>query len=388
MTASTEVRLVDLKRQYQAIQHEIDRAIAGVLSRTDFILGEEVRRFEEEFAGYCQAEYAVGLDSGTSALEIGLRALGIGPGDQVIVPANSFTASASAVSFTGAMPVFADVDPDTYNIDVHQIERHITPRTRAIMPVHLYGQPADMDPIMDIARRHRLFVIEDACQAHGARYKGRRVGSIGHVGAFSFYPGKNLGAYGDGGALVTNDARIADQARVMRNCGQQEKYRHVTLAWNRRLDTMQAAVLRVKLRYLDAWNDHRRHRAALYDQVLAGSGAITPAALPAREHVYHLYVIQAEGRDHLQSYLSAAGIATGIHYPIPIHLQPVYADLGYQPGDFPVAERAARRILSLPMFPELTEEEVRSIADRIRAFLDLHGEDRATSKRSVEERAA
>ncbi|RME42223.1 MAG: aminotransferase class V-fold PLP-dependent enzyme, partial [Chloroflexi bacterium] len=196
MTASTEVRLVDLKRQYQAIQHEIDRAIAGVLSRTDFILGEEVRRFEEEFAGYCQAEYAVGLDSGTSALEIGLRALGIGPGDQVIVPANSFTASASAVSFTGAMPVFADVDPDTYNIDVHQIERHITPRTRAIMPVHLYGQPADMDPIMDIARRHRLFVIEDACQAHGARYKGRRVGSIGHVGAFSFYPGKNLGAYG------------------------------------------------------------------------------------------------------------------------------------------------------------------------------------------------
>jgi len=364
-----EVKLIDLTRQYQAIKPEIDSAIARVLDRTDFILGEEVCRFEKEFARYCQAKYAVGLDSGTSALELGLRALGIGPGDEVLVPANSFIASASAVSFTGATPVFVDVDPVTYNIDVQQLAQRITTRTKAIVPVHLYGQSAEMDAIMEVAERYGLFVIEDACQAHGARYKGRRVGSIGHVGAFSFYPGKNLGAYGDGGALVTSDFHIADRVRVMRNCGQREKYHHVALGWTRRLDTIQAAVLRVKLRYLDEWNALRKHWAKLYDQLLEGTDVVRPVAALSGEHVYHLYVIQVEERDRLQTYLAAKGIATGIHYPIPIHLQPAYADLGYQTGDFPVAERCAPRLLSLPMFPELKAEEVKFIADCIRSFL-------------------
>jgi len=358
-----------LNRQYQALKPEIDRAIAHVLDRTDFILGEEVRRFEKEFAAYCQANYAVGLDSGTSALELGLRALGIGAGDEVLVPANSFIASALAVSFTGATPVFVDVDPATYNIDVQQLAQHITPRTKAIMPVHLYGQPAEMDAITEVAERYGLFVIEDACQAHGARYKGRRVGSIGHVAAFSFYPGKNLGAYGDGGALVTNDPQIADRARMMRNYGQREKYHHLCMGWNRRLDTLQAAVLRVKLRYLDEWNALRRRWAALYDQLLQDCDVIRPVASSPGEHVYHLYVIQVEERDRLQAHLAANGIATGIHYPIPIHLQPVYTALGYRVGSFPVTERCAPRLLSLPMFPELRADEVERIAGHIRWFL-------------------
>lgn len=377
-----EVKLVDLNRQYQAIKPEIDSAIARVLDRTDFILGEEVRRFQEEFASYCQVEHAVGLDSGTSALELGVRALGIGAGDEVLVPANSFIASASAVSFTGATPVFVDVDPVTYNIDVQQLAQRITPRTKAIMPVHLYGQPAEMDAIMEVVERYGLFVIEDACQAHGARYKGRRVGSIGHVGAFSFYPGKNLGAYGDGGALVTNDPHIADRVRMMRNYGQREKYHHVSLGWNRRLDTIQAAVLQVKLRYLDEWNALRRRWAALYDQLLEDIDVVRPVAAPSGEHVYHLYVVQVEERDRLQTYLAANGIATGIHYPIPIHLQRVYADLGYQTGDFPVSERCAPRLLSLPMFPELKAEEVEFIADCIWSFLNMRSENVATHVQS------
>lgn len=363
------IKFVDLNRQYQALKPEIDHAIARVLDRTDFILGEEVRRFEEEFAAYCQANYAVGLDSGTSALELGLRALGIGAGDEVLVPVNSFIASALAVSFTGATPVFVDVDPVTYNADVQRLVRHITPRTKAIMPVHLYGQPAEMDAIMEVAEGYGLFVIEDACQAHGARYKGRRVGSLSHVAAFSFYPGKNLGAYGDGGALVTNDSQIADRARMLRNYGQREKYHHLSLGWNRRLDTLQAAVLRVKLRRLDEWNALRRRWAALYDQLLQGCDVIRPVASPPGEHVYHLYVIQVEERDRLQAYLAANGIATGIHYPIPIHLQPAYAALGHRVGDFPITERCAPRLLSLPMFPELRADEVERIAGYIRSFL-------------------
>lgn len=369
MATFNGVKLVDLGRQYETIKPEIDRALADVLNRTDFVLGEAVRCFEEEFAHYCQAKYAVGLDSGTSALELGLRALGIGPGDEVLVPANSFIASAATVSFTGATPVFVDVDPDTYTMDVRQLARRITPRTKAIMPVHLYGQPAEMDTIMAVAERYGLYVVEDACQAHGARYKGRRVGAIGHVGAFSFYPGKNLGAYGDGGALVTNDSEIAERVRVMRHWGQRERYLHHYKGWNHRLDTIQAAVLRVKLRYLDEWNARRRHWARLYDQLLAGTSIICPKELPSAEHVYHLYVIQVEERDRLQTFLASQGIATGIHYPIPIHLQPAYADLGYRAGDMPVTEHCAARVLSLPLFAELKTEEVEFIADRIRSFV-------------------
>ena len=362
------VKFVDLGRQYEAIKADVDAAIAHVLSRTDFILGDDVFSFEEEFADYCGVRYAVGIDNGATALELGLRALGIGPGDEVLVPANSFIASATAVSFAGATPVFVDVSPTSYNMQPGLLVDHITPRTKAIMPVHLYGQPADMDEVMAVAQKYGLFVVEDACQAHGARYKGRRVGSFGNVAAFSFYPGKNLGAYGDAGALVTNDPHIAEQATILRNCGQREKYNHVVLAGNHRLDTLQAAVLRVKLRSLDRWNDLRRHRATLYAELLAGTGVITPEPAPDVEHVYHLYVVQAQDRDVLQAYLKARGIATGIHYPIPIHLQPAYAHLGYQRGDFPITEHCAAQALSLPMFPELTDSEVRFVADAVGSF--------------------
>ncbi len=363
-----DVKFVDLERQYEAIKTEVDAAIARVLAQTDFILGADVARFEEEFADYCGVRYAVGLDNGATALELGLRALGIGPGDEVLVPANSFMASGTAVSFVGATPVFVDVSPTSYNMHPGLLVDHITPRTRAILPVHLYGQPADMDGVMAVAEKYGLFVVEDACQAHGARHNGRRVGSFGQLAAFSFYPGKNLGAYGDAGALVTNDPAIAEQVRILRNCGQREKYRHVVIGGNHRLDTLQAAVLRVKLRYLDRWNDLRRHWAALYNKLLEGAGVIPPSAAADVEHVYHLYVVLANDRDELQAYLKMRGIATGIHYPIPMHLQPAYAHLGYTSGDFPTTEYCAAHALSLPMFPELTHREVASIADAVASF--------------------
>jgi dTDP-4-amino-4,6-dideoxygalactose transaminase len=363
------IKFVDLAKQYQAIKQEVDAAMGAALERTDFILGADVAKFEAEFAEYCEASYAVGLDNGTSALEMAMRALEIGPGDEVLVPVNSFIASASGVSFTGATPVFVDVDPATYNIDAGQLERHITPRTKAIVPVHLYGQPADMDGVMAVANKHGLYVVEDACQAHGARYKGRRVGAIGHIGAFSFYPGKNLGAYGDGGGIVTNDKVIADRIITMRNCGQREKYHHVTLSWNRRLDTIQAAVLRVKLRYLDEWNGLRRRWAALYTELLAELDLELPAVSPDVESVFHLYVVRTAERDRVQKALGAEGIASGIHYPIPIHLQDAYAGLGYKAGDFPVAEALAPTLLSLPMFAELTTEEVAYVVGRMHAHV-------------------
>lgn len=368
MSIEPKVKFVDLSRQYRSIKAEVNVAIADVLERSDFILGDDVTQFEHEFAEYCQAEAAVGVDNGTSALELGLRALGIGPGDEVLVPVNTFMASASAVSFTGATPVFVDCDRATYNIDVSKIEQHITPRTRAIMPVHLYGQPADLDPILTIALKHHLYVVEDACQAHGARYKGHRVGSIGHVGAFSFYPGKNLGGYGDGGAVVTNDLEVAERLKILRNCGQREKYNHVALAYNRRLDTLQAAILRVKLRYLDQWNSLRRHWALMYSQLLEHENVITPTALPYVEPIYHLYVIRAFERSTLQAYMAGQGFAAGIHYPVPIHLQPAYRDLHYKPGDFPVAEGYASVLLSLPIFAELEYEEVEAVVDCIHEF--------------------
>ncbi len=359
---SRAVPLVDLKAQHASIAAEVQAALERVMANTDFILGADVAEFESEFARYCGAEQCVGLDSGMSALELGMRAMGIGPGDEVITPAGSFIASSSAISFTGATPVWVDVDAKTYNIDPALIEAAITPRTKAIMAVHLYGQPADMDRILEIGLKHDLPVIEDACQSHGARYKGRRTGSMGAFGAFSFYPAKNLGAYGDAGALTTNDAELAEKIRMMRNYGQRQKYDHVYLAWNRRLDTIQAAVLRVKLRHLDRWNASRRTIASLYGELLEHSGATLPYESPDVEHVYHLYVVQVDGRERVQSEMAAHGVSTGIHYPVPIHLQEAYRAAGFGSGSFPVTEAAAKRILSLPMYPELTEDGVRRVA--------------------------
>ncbi|MEQ1907415.1 MAG: DegT/DnrJ/EryC1/StrS family aminotransferase [Vicinamibacterales bacterium] len=358
------IPFVDLAAQYAGIRSDVDEAIHRVLDNTDFILGRDVRAFEEEFAAYCGASCAVAVDSGTSALELALRACGVGAGeaDEVILPANTFIATALAVSCAGATPKLVDVDSTTYNIDIDRLREAITPRTKAIVPVHLYGQPADMDPIMAIAKEHGLVVVEDACQAHGARYKGRRVGTIGHAAAFSFYPGKNLGAYGDGGIVVTNDPSIAESVQQLRNYGQQEKYHHTSIGFNRRLDTIQAAVLRVKLRHLDAWNAARRDCAEAYRHRLAGSGVECPVASAQVEHVWHLFVIEVEDRDALQRHLASLGISTGVHYPIPVHLQTAYRGLGYGPGDFPVTERAAKRILSLPMYAELSPGTVDYVA--------------------------
>ena len=340
---SIHVPFVDLAAQYNEIQDEIDAAISGVLRSTDFILGAEVERFEEEFADYCDAAYAVGVDSGTSALELALRAYNIGHGDEVVTVANTFIATILAISCTGASPVLVDVDPHTYNLDVSLLEEAITPRTRAIVPVHLYGQPADMDRIMDVARRHGLVVVEDACQAHGALYKGKRVGSLGDAAAFSFYPAKNLGAYGDGGIIVTNDGDVAHSTKMLRNYGQDVKYHHVSQGYNHRLDTLQAAILRVKLRYLDEWNAARRRHAHLYDELLAHTDIVIPAVAGSVEHVYHLYVIRTDERDELAARLQERGVAVGIHYPIPVHLQPAYEHLGHEAGDFPISEQYAQQ---------------------------------------------
>ncbi|MBI2822294.1 MAG: DegT/DnrJ/EryC1/StrS family aminotransferase [Acidobacteria bacterium] len=363
-----QIPFVDLKSQTGSLTEEILQAIGGVLRRADFVLGEEVALFEKDFADYCGVEHAVGVDSGISALELGLRALGIKPGDEVITVANTFIATASAISFAGARPVLVDVDPESYNMGLQTLEGAITERTRAIVPVHLYGQPADMDGIAAVAAEHGLVVLEDACQAHGARYKRRRAGSLGDAAAFSFYPGKNLGAFGDGGMLVTNRADVAEQVRMLRNYGQSRKYIHEFLAFNRRLDTIQAAILRVKLRYLDEWNQNRRRCAQCYNQLLQGLDVATPRVGGAGDHVYHLYVIRCRQRDELKAWLEGRGIATGMHYPLPIHLQPAYRDLNYPQGGFPVTEKLAGEILSLPMYPELQESQIAQVAQAIRDF--------------------
>jgi dTDP-4-amino-4,6-dideoxygalactose transaminase len=364
----SQVRFVDLAAQYSAIAEEVNEAISRVLRHTDFILGRDVSLFEEEFAAFCEAKYAVAVDSGLSALELALRAYGIGPGDKVITAANTFIATALAISNTGAVPVLIDIDPQTYTMDTKALEQAMTPRTKAIVPVHLYGQSADMGPILKIADHHGLRVVEDACQAHGARYKGRGIGSLGDAAAFSFYPGKNLGAYGDGGMIVMNDEQVAKHLQVLRNYGQREKYHHLIQGYNHRLDTIQAAVLRVKLRYLEAWNLARRQHAGLYQQLLAESGAVIPVVPDYAESVWHLYVIRTADREELSAYLSQRGIATGIHYPIPIHLQPAYRDLGYVKGDFPITEHYAEQILSLPMYAELSQDSIEYVAEAIREF--------------------
>jgi dTDP-4-amino-4,6-dideoxygalactose transaminase len=364
------IPFVDLKAQYRTIEEDINTAIANVLQHTDFILGQAVSEFEAEFAEYCQAAYAVGVDSGYSALELSLRAYEIGSGDEVITAANTYIATALAISNTGARPVLVDVDQHTHNLDPSKLEAAITPATRAILPVHLYGQPADMDSIQAIARRHGLLVIEDAAQGHGACYQGRRTGSLGDAAGFSFYPGKNLGAYGDGGAVVTNDPVIAERVRLLRNLGQRTKSDHQIKGFNHRLDTIQAAVLRTKLPHLDGWNAARRRAAAEYDRALAALPLITPRSAPRSEHVYHLYVIRVPDRDGLQNHLKQAGIATGIHYPVPIHLQAAYRDLGYKRGDFPITETLADEILSLPMYAELSSEAIGYVVETIAEYLD------------------
>lgn len=364
-----QVPFVDLSAQYPTIATEINEAVAKVIHDTDFILGREVGLFEEEFAAYCEAKYAVGVDSGTSALELALRAYEIGPGDEVITAANTFIASALAISHAGAKPVLVDVDPFTYTIDVAGIAKAITARTKAILPVHLYGHPAHMDPIRQLAEKYGLVVIEDACQAHGTRYKGKRAGSLGHAAAFSFYPGKNLGAFGDGGMVVTNDRDIAKRLEMLRNYGQKEKYHHQFRGYNRRLDTLQAAILRVKLKYLEKWNAARRWNAKLYQESLEGSGVVTPTEAAGAESVWHLYVIRTEQRDELKDYLINRGISAGIHYPIPIHLQPAYQDLEYQRGAFPVTESYAQQLLSLPMYAEMTQAQIEFVAKAICGFM-------------------
>jgi len=366
------VPLIDLASEFKNSEAKITRAILNVLRNTDFILGAEVDLFEEEFAGFCGAAYGVAVDSGLSALELILRAHDIGPGDEVIIPANTFIASALAISSVGATPKFVDVDPRTYTMDPTALEAAITRRTVAAMPVHLYGHPADMDRILDIARRHGLLVIEDACQAHGARYCDRRIGSLGNAAAFSFYPAKNLGAYGDGGIVVTSDVRVAQYVRKARNYGQSEKYHHEIRGYNRRLDTMQAAILRVKLVELEARNAARRTHACTYLSLLENSCVVLPQQAAHSEPVWHLFVIRSQGRDSLRDYLAERGVATGIHYPIPIHLQAAYRDLGYSNGDFPVTETCAKQILSLPLYPELSAGKIEYIARLIRDFQNGH----------------
>jgi dTDP-4-amino-4,6-dideoxygalactose transaminase len=370
MSTDTPIPFVDLAAQRESIGEALETALLDAARRTDWILGESVREFELAFARYCEVDLAVGMDTGLSALELALRSCGVGPGDEVITQANTFVATALAISHTGATPVLVDAEAERQTLDPALIEAAITPRTRAIVPVHLYGQPADMDPILEIAERHGLFVVEDACQAHGARYKGKRAGSLGHAAAFSFYPAKNLGALGDGGMLVTDDAGIAERARMLRDYGQSEKYVHQVKGFNHRLDTLQAAVLLVKLPHLDAWNEARRATAALYDELLSDLDLGRPATAVDVEHVWHLYVVETDNRADLQGYLKERGISTGIHYPIPVHLQPAYADLGYRSGSFPVTEAAAPRILSLPMFPELQADAARRVVDAMRVFLD------------------
>ena len=356
------IPFVDLKSQYAAIKHEVDAAIQGVLESCQFTLGSEVAAFEREFAAYCRSKHGIGVNSGTSALHLALLAAGVRAGDEVITVPFTFVATVAAIDYTGAKPVFVDIDPRTFTMNPEALESAITARTKAIIPVHLYGQPADMDPILEIARARGLIVIEDACQAHGAEYKGRRAGSLGDIGCFSFYPGKNLGAYGEGGMVVTNNDEYARMIRMLRDWGAEKKSQHVFKGYNYRMEGIQGSVLRVKLRHLEAWTAARRRAAARYDRLLAGSGVPTPEAMPYARHVYHIYAIRTARRQKLQEALQARDIQTGIHYPIPVHLLPAYADLGYRAGQFPHSERAAAEVLSLPMFAELTAEQCETVS--------------------------
>jgi dTDP-4-amino-4,6-dideoxygalactose transaminase len=364
------IPLVDLKAQYVSIKSEIDAAIQRVVDNTSFILGKEVTDFEEAFASYVGAKGAIGMASGTAALHLALLACGVGLGDEVITTAHTFIATAEAISHTGARPVFVDIDPQTYNIDPKQVEDAITPRTKAILPVHLYGQPASMESLLDIAQRHNLWLIEDAAQAHGAEYKGQRCGSIGHLACFSFYPGKNLGAYGDAGAVTGNDEALLAKVRKLRDHGRTSKYEHDEIGFGERLDALQAAVLGAKLPHLEGWIEARRAHARLYNELLADCDVVTPYESPEVRHVYHLYVIRTPRRDMMLAHLKSQGIAAGVHYPIPLHWQPAYLKQGYGDVSLPITERVASEVVSLPMYPELSDEQIAYVVQAVKELTD------------------
>jgi dTDP-4-amino-4,6-dideoxygalactose transaminase len=362
----SKVPYLDLRAQYRSIKPEIDAAVSKVLESGEFVLGSEVASFEREFAAYCGASECIALNSGTSALHLALLAAGVGPGGEVITVPFTFVASVAAVLYAGARPVLVDIDPRSFNMDPAAVEAAITPRTKAILPVHLYGQPADMDPITEVAGRHGLVVIEDAAQAHGAKYKGRQVGSIGDIACFSFYPTKNLGAYGEGGAVTTSNAEYAQKVRMLRDWGQDRKYHHVLRGYNYRMEGLQGAILRVKLRHLEQWTEARRAVASKYDHLLTDCDIELPLEMPWARHVYHTYTVRTMERERFQASLAAEGIQTAIHYAEPAHLQPAYADLGYGEGAFPHAEAAARQVLSLPIYPELSADAIAQVARAVK----------------------
>lgn len=368
MTSDNYIPVEDITRQYSRIKDEVEAAIADVLPTGQYVLGPHLSAFEAEFAAFCQTKYCLGISNGTEALHLALVACGIGPGDEVITVPNTYIATVFAISYVGATPVFVDVDPVTFNIDVSQIEAKITSRTKAILPVHLYGHMVDMDPLMEIARRYNLWVIEDAAHAHGALYKGRRAGSLGHIGCFSFYPRKVMGCYGDGGAVTLSDDELYERIKMLRYMGQRQKYLHEFIGFQQRLDELQAAILRVKLRYLDEWIEERRRWARLYDELLASTPVILPREVGDVRHVYYQYTIRTPRRDELMEFLSERGIGSQVMYPLEVPYQPAYRHLGYEEGDFPVADMHVKEILCLPMFPELTEEEVRRTAEAVCEF--------------------
>jgi dTDP-4-amino-4,6-dideoxygalactose transaminase len=365
-----KVPLVDLKRQYQSIKEEINSAISSVLESGKFIMGENVKKFEDDFARYIGTKHAIGVASGTDALMLALKALGVRGGDEVITVSFTFISTVDSIIRNGAYPIFIDINLEDYTMNTSQVERAITKRTKALLPVHLYGYPVDMDPLLEVADKHGLYIVEDAAQAHGAEYKGRKVGSIGHVSCFSFYPSKNLGAYGDGGMVVTNDDEVAEKVRMLREYGQKNKYHHLMLGYNSRLDEIQAAILRVKLKYLDIWNEKRRKNAKLYNELLSDVSDMVhlPVEAKGRKHVYHLYVIRTSQREKLREFLSLNGISTGIHYPIPVHKEPSYANLIEDKVKLPITEQVSNEVLSLPMFAELTEDEIQFICNNIKDF--------------------
>lgn len=366
MTRTMQIPFVDLRAQYQSIKHEVLPAIERVLERMELFLGPELHAFEREFAAYCGCAYGVGVSNGTDALELALRACGIGPGDEVITVANTFIATVEAICLVGAKPIFVDIDPQTYTMDWRLLEGARTERTRAVLPVHLYGHPAEFGPILAFARRHGLLLIEDASQAHGATYKGQPVGGFGDIGCFSLYCSKNLGAYGEAGICVTNNEEYAQALHLLRDHGSRVRYQHEVLGVNARMDEVQAAILRVKLAHLDRWNARRRAIAAAYSEQLAEWVEATPVVRPLATHAYYAYVVQVADRDRLRTALEREGILTGVHYPVPIHMQPACAYLGYRRGDLPLTEAAADRVLSLPIYPELTAEQVSAVVAAVK----------------------
>lgn len=370
--ANIKVPYLDLKAQYHSIKAEIDEAIARVLDSCQFVLGPEVAQFEKEFAAYCGTSECIALNSGTSALHLALLAAGVGPGDEVITVPFTFVASVATILYAGAKPVLVDIEPRTFNMNPAALDAAISPRTKAIVPVHLYGHPADMDPILELARKHKLVVIEDAAQAHGAKYEGRSVGSVGDIACFSFYPAKNLGAYGEGGAVTTNNPEYARTLRMLRDWGQDRKYHHLLHGYNYRMEGFQGAILRVKLRHLESWTETRRAIVKTYNEHLAGADVVRPAEMPWARHVYHLYTLRTDNRNALQAALLNAGIQTGIHYSTPVHLQPAYTALGYGPGSFPESEKAALEVLSLPLYPELSDSQIEDVAKAVMQATAVH----------------